>query len=266
MKLGDIISFIEEKAPLNFQEAYDNSGLILGSHADEISKVLVCLDADEGALEYAIQNNCQLILSHHPAVFRAIKVFTGEIREARLITSAIRHNIALYSAHTNFDSALGGLTDSLCQKIGLQDCSVLKSTSKDAASFGHGRYGTIQRLKGEEFLNLLIKRLELKALRLVGQIPQWVSKVAVFNGAYDGDILSELVRIKPDAFITGDLKFHDAQMLSVNNIFTIDAGHYGTEKHFVDQMTSLLENNFPEITVLGYKGEDVFSYFVAADI
>lgn len=265
MKLGDIISFIEKKAPLNLQEAYDNSGLILGSPADEISKVLVCLDADEGALEYAIQNNCQLILSHHPAVFRAIKVFTGEIREARLITKAIRHNIAIYSAHTNFDSALGGLTDSLCEMLGLQDYRVLKSTSMPDAS-GHGRYGTIPRLKGEEFLDLLVKRLELKALRLVGQMPQWVSKVAVFNGAYDGDILSELVKIKPDAFITGDLKFHDAQMLSVNNIFTIDAGHYGTEKHFVDQMTSLLENNFPEITVLGYKGEDVFSYFVAADI
>lgn len=260
MKLGEIISVIEESAPLKYQEPYDNSGLILGDPNGEISKVLVCLDIDEKAMDHAVKNGCQLIISHHPMVFRAIKVFTNDVREARLLTGAIKHNIALYSAHTNFDSAAGGLTDLLCKRIGIKDAKVLKGVS-EADGFGPGRYGTILPVKDGEFLKLIMERLKLKALRYVGGIPQYVSKVAVFNGAYDGDILAELIKIRPDALITGDLKYHDAQMLLSNNIFTIDAGHYGTEKHFAEEMASILQSRFPDLDIISYEGEDVFEYF-----
>ena len=97
-------------------------------------------------------------------------------------------------------------------------------------------------------------------VRLIGDAPESVSKVAVFNGSYDRDILPVLLNAGPDAFITGDLKYHDAQELLLNGIFTIDAGHYGTEKLFIDEMSSILENKFPNLTVLKYEGADVFSY------
>ena len=117
MKLRNIISFLEEKAPISLQETYDNSGLILGNPDTEVSKVLVCLDVDIDAIDYAISQNCQLVLSHHPTIFKALKKFTDTTKESRILIKAIKNDLALYSSHTNFDSADGGLSDLLCERL-----------------------------------------------------------------------------------------------------------------------------------------------------
>lgn len=260
MKLKNIISYLEEKAPISLQEPYDNSGLILGDPDTEVSKVLVCLDVDVDVVEYAITQNCQLVLSHHPTVFKALKTFTAETRESSVLIKAIRNDLALYSSHTNFDSAEGGLSDLLCEKLGLKNIKVLKKISYDTAEYGSGRYGEIKPTDGEVFINSVKSKLSLDSIRYVGQIPQTVEKIAVYNGSYDRDIIDELIKISPVILITGDLKYHDAQELLYSGIFTIDAGHYGTEIIFVDEMAEILENQFSHLEILKYYGEDVFTY------
>lgn len=260
MKLKNIIAYIEERAPILLQEPYDNSGLILGNTDTEVSKVLVCLDVDIDAVEYAISQNCQLVLSHHPTVFKALKNFTAETRESSILIKAIRNDLALYSSHTNFDSAEGGLSDLLCEKLGLKNTKVLKKISYDSAEYGSGRYGVTEPIEGKEFINRIKTKLSLDNIRYVGQIPKTVEKIAVYNGSYDRDIIDELIKISPVILITGDLKYHDAQELLYNGIFTIDAGHYGTEVIFVDEVAEILGNQFPRLDILKYYGKDIFTY------
>ncbi len=260
MKLTDILSYVETLAPHTFQEDYDNSGLILGNPEAEVSSILVCLDVDQDALNLAVEKGCHLIISHHPAIFKAAKVFTQDTREGRLLVEAIKKDIALYSAHTNFDSALGGLTDLLCKKIGLRNIEILKESSPLKADHGSGRYGNITPVGGEEFIKDIKSVLSLDVVRTVGKIPESISRVAVYNGSYDRDILPELCALNPEALITGDLKYHDAQELLESGIFTLDAGHYGTEKLFVDELAKLLKAAFPHLNILSYEGTDVFCY------
>lgn len=260
MKLRDIISYFESKAPISLQEAYDNSGLIFGNADAEVFKVLVCLDVDIDAIEYAILQNCQLVLSHHPTIFKGLKNFTETSKESSILIKAIKNDLALYSSHTNFDSAEGGLSDLLCGKLGLKNIKVLKTTSPDSAEYGAGRYGETKLTDGMKFINRVKTKLSLDSIRYVGQIPQTVTKVAVYNGSYNRDILSNLISISPVTLITGDLKYHDAQELLYNNIFTIDAGHYGTEIIFVDEIAYMLEERFSNLNVIRYKGKDVFTY------
>lgn len=262
VKLNDIISYLNEIAPSTLQEVYDNSGLILGNPEASISGILVCLDADYSAVKKASELEYQLVVSHHPPIFKAVKVFTDETFEGKLLTLAIKNDIALYSIHTNYDSVSGGLTDILCRKIGLSDIKVLKPSSPLSPQHGFGRYGKINPQNGLDFIKYLKKTLNLDAIRFVGNIPDKIMTVAVYNGSYDREIVRELEEVKPDLLITGDLKYHDAQELLEKGLFTVDAGHYGTEKHFVEAMSELLEEEFPQLDIAKYKGKDVFQYHI----
>lgn len=259
MKLEQITSFLEEAAPLSIQESYDNSGLIMGDPNSDVSGVLVCLDVDEKAINYAIEHDCQMVLSHHPVIFSGIKTFTGSTSEGDIIIRAIKNDLALYGYHTNFDSAKGGLSELLCERLGIKKTKILIESGH--CNCGAGRYGDIEPATGEMFIKSLKSRLSIDKVRCVGEVPETISRVAVYNGAYDSDILEKLESLRPIILITGDLKYHAAQELMHKGIFTIDAGHYGTEKLFVEGVSKLLEAHFPELKVVSYESKDVFTYF-----
>jgi dinuclear metal center YbgI/SA1388 family protein len=128
MKLSEIIKAIESLAPLALQESYDNAGLYCGNISDEISKVLVSLDITEAVVQEAIEMKCQLIIAHHPIIFKPLKKLTGENHVERTILSAIKNNIALYAAHTNLDNAYEGVNFKLAEKIGLENVQILQPT------------------------------------------------------------------------------------------------------------------------------------------
>ncbi len=260
MKIKDIIELLEGKAPLSLQESYDNSGLILGNPEFDVSKILISLDADISSLTYAIEQSCQLVLSHHPAIFSGLKNFARNTKEAMVLIKAIKNDVALYSSHTNFDSANGGLTDLLCEKLGIKNIKVIRRRFITSEGTGSGRFGDIDPTSGQEFIESVKSNLSIDVIRYVGQIPETISKVAIYNGSYDSSIVEDLKGICPDVLITGDLKYHDAQELMGYGIFTIDAGHYGTEIIFVEEMTKLIKESFSELEVIQYMGRDVFSY------
>jgi len=125
MQLKAIIDILETIAPLEIQESYDNCGLLIGSKHCEVSKALLCLDISADVLEEAIHNQCNLIISHHPFIFKSIKKVTDTTLAERIITKAIQNNIAIYAMHTNLDNVLNGSNAILADKIGLVNTAIL---------------------------------------------------------------------------------------------------------------------------------------------
>ncbi len=126
MKLKEIISFLESIAPLALQEDYDNAGLIIGNIEKQVESTLICLDVTEAVLEEAVKNGHDLIISHHPLIFRGITKINPDQYPGNIIAGAIRHNIAVYAIHTNLDNVDQGISRLLAEQIGLKDLNVLK--------------------------------------------------------------------------------------------------------------------------------------------
>ncbi|MDB4924519.1 Nif3-like dinuclear metal center hexameric protein [Mucilaginibacter sp.] len=125
MKLSQLTTYLEILAPLAYQEDYDNAGLIVGNPDQEIHQVLISLDCTEAVVDEAIHTNCQVIISHHPIVFKGLKKFNSKTYVERVIEKAIRNNIAIYAIHTNLDNVLNGVNAKICETLGLDNCRIL---------------------------------------------------------------------------------------------------------------------------------------------
>lgn len=129
MRLRELTNFLETIAPLSYQEDYDNSGLIVGDPDQEVSGALISLDCTEAVVDEAIQHGFNLVISHHPIVFKGLKKFNGKTYVERVVMKAIKNGIALYAIHTNFDNVLDGVNKKICDKLGVTDASILKPRS-----------------------------------------------------------------------------------------------------------------------------------------
>ncbi len=125
MKINEIIKYLESIAPLSFQENYDNSGLLTGSSVEICTGILTTLDVTEAVIEEALKKNCNLVVAHHPIIFKGLKKLNGKNYVERTVISAIKNNVAIYAIHTNLDNVIQGVNRKLAEKIGLQHCSVL---------------------------------------------------------------------------------------------------------------------------------------------
>ncbi|TDS14829.1 Nif3-like dinuclear metal center hexameric protein [Sphingobacterium paludis] len=126
MKIKELTQYLEEIAPLSLQESYDNAGLIVGNPDEEIQRALIALDCTEDIVDEAIEKGCDIIISHHPIVFKGLKKLNGKNYVERVIIKAIQHNIALYAIHTNLDNISGGVSSKLAEKLGLVSHAVLQ--------------------------------------------------------------------------------------------------------------------------------------------
>ncbi|MBT6809019.1 MAG: Nif3-like dinuclear metal center hexameric protein [Flavobacteriales bacterium] len=125
MKIKEITQFLEGIAPLNYQESYDNSGLIVGNENKEVTSVLICLDSVEEVIDEAIENGCNLVITHHPIVFSGLKKLNGKNHIERTIIKAIKNDIAIYAIHTNLDNVEGGVSSKIANKLGLKNQKIL---------------------------------------------------------------------------------------------------------------------------------------------
>jgi dinuclear metal center YbgI/SA1388 family protein len=125
MKIKDITGFLESIAPLEYQESYDNCGLIVGDKNSPVNKALVTLDVTEAVIDEAIAEKCQLVIAHHPIVFAGLKKLNGKNYVERTVIKAIKNNIAIYAIHTNLDNVMAGVNAKICERLGLVDCEIL---------------------------------------------------------------------------------------------------------------------------------------------
>lgn len=125
MKIAEIIHELEQLAPMKFQESYDNSGLIVGDKSEELVRALFCLDSTEEVVDEAIENNCNMIIAHHPILFEGIKSLTGKNYIERTLLKAIKNDIAIYAIHTNLDNVSKGVNHQLAKALDIKDCRLL---------------------------------------------------------------------------------------------------------------------------------------------
>ena len=130
MQIKDIIQFLEQFAPLPYQESYDNSGLLVGDHTHELTSALLTLDVTEEVIDEAIVNKCNLIVAHHPLIFKGLKSLTGKHWVERCVIKAIKHDIAIYAIHTNLDNVHLGVNKRICGKVGLTNVKTLSPKSE----------------------------------------------------------------------------------------------------------------------------------------
>lgn len=124
--IKDITNYMEQLAPLSLQESYDNAGLIVGDPNEEVKGVLCTLDCTEAVVEEAIQAGCNLIIAHHPIVFKGLKKLNGKNYVERVVIKAIKNDIAIYASHTNLDHVEGGVNFKIAEKLGLQNVKILQ--------------------------------------------------------------------------------------------------------------------------------------------
>jgi len=240
-----IIEELNKLAPEQLAEEWDNVGLMIGDMEQEVSRILIALDAIPEVIKEAIEGKVDLIITHHPFIFKPIKYIRRDHFLGKSIYELIQNNIALYSAHTNLDIAFGGTNDVLAQILELENVEILSELEVKSRNgeekYGMGRVGTVKRKYTlDEFEKFVQNKLKLSNIRIVGDSNHIINKVALTTGS-GMSYLQDAVDKKADVFITGDVKFHDAQRASQLGIALIDAGHYGTENIIVPVLKEYLK-------------------------
>ena len=240
--VADILNYIETLAPTSLKMDWDNVGLLCGSKSAPVTKILVALDPFEHVCDEAAQWGAELIVTHHPIIFRPLPNVTDETSIGRGIMTLCRHGISAVNAHTNLDCAPGGVNDVLAQTLGLQNISTVPGGLPNLL-----RMGEVEEQPLAKFLSSVKTALGCAGLRYVsGGKP--VQKVAVGGGSCADGMLDAL-DAGCDTFVTADVKYNqfwDAHDLGLN---LIDAGHFATENPVVAVLAKALAAHFPEIQV-----------------
>ena len=247
--VNDILTYLETLAPRSMKMDWDNVGLLCGSRKQEVTKVLVALDPFEGVCQEAAAWGAQLIVTHHPLIFRALKSITDDTSIGRSIQLLCREGISAINAHTNLDCAPGGVNDRLAATLGLSDIEVIDpmGTDENGVEWGLLRKGTVQEQTLSDFLPTVKAALGCEGLRYVdGGKP--VCKVAVGGGACASELM-DAYWAGCDTFVTSDVKYNqfwDARDLGLN---LIDAGHFCTENPITACLAERIAAKFPDAEV-----------------
>ena len=260
--VSDILQYIETLAPRSMKMDWDNVGLLCGSRTAPVTKILVALDPFEHVCQEAADWGAELIVTHHPIIFQALKSVTDDTSVGRGIRTLIRHDISAINAHTNLDQAPGGVNDVLAQTLGLKNVEIIDACGMDEEGrpWGLLRCGEVAQQPLAAFLGTVKGSLCCEGVRYVdGGKP--VYKVAVGGGACAGE-LRVAVKAGCDTFVTSDVKYNqfwDARDLGVN---LIDAGHFHTENPVVAALAEKLQAAFPEIQVkISEKHKDCMKFY-----
>lgn len=330
-----LIGLMNSLAPAQLAEHWDNPGLQIGDPSKKVQRVLVALDVTEENIAFAEENHIQMIIAHHPFLFKALHKIDGQTAKGQIISRVIKNDILIFAAHTNLDTADGGVNDALADALGLTRCeglvpvggnSLMKLTAdfeggipeslvselrSDSSAYttelsGNGKiqirvkksalsavlpllmsyhpktYETVQCMNyseydfmgrigelktpmpGTEALQLIKNRLGIPVLKYCGNPEKAVKKIAVLGGA--GAEFASLAKAKgADLYLTGDVKYHEAQDAAAEGILMVDGGHYYTERVIVPYLSKFLreaaQKNQWDLTVYEDRvSSDIFRY------
>lgn len=242
MKIRDITDYLESVAPLHYQEIYDNAGLIVGHHHTEVTGVLVSLDTTEHVIDEAIELGCNLVVSHHPIIFKGIKRLNGYHYIERAILKAVKNDVAVYAIHTNLDNVLrNGVNEKIAQKIGLQELCILRT--RDVETIGSGMVGRLpEPLDFPAFSDLLVSRLELPGLKHTKVVHEKIEKVALCGGS-GRFLLEDAIATGAQAYVSADFKYHE-YFEANDQIIVFDVGHFESEKFTIELLHHLITGKF----------------------
>ena len=240
--VGDIANFMESLAPRSMKMDWDNVGLNCGSRNTPVTKVLVALDPFEHVCREAADWGAELIITHHPLIFRPIPMVTDDAAITRGLMTLVRHGISHFCAHTNLDKAVGGVNDALAVALGLRNVTALQNDE-----WGMLRCGDVPEQPLSDFLATVKNSLGCDGLRYC-DCGKKVRKVAVGGGGC-ADGLMTAIAAGCDTFVTSDVKYNAFWDAYEQGLSIIDAGHFATENPVVAVLAEKIAAAFPEIEV-----------------
>ncbi len=242
MKVADVYNAIHQMAPFDTQMGFDNAGLLIGSMEQSVHKIGVVLDVTPAVLAQAVEQGIDCLVSHHPIIFSAIK----SIEENSVVYQAIANRIAVISAHTNLDAAVGGVNDVLCHCLELTDVEGLAIPGEPTPPMG--RMGTLPKaMSGEEFARFVNCQLHTRVKYVPVEKP--IRKIAVCGGS-GSDFMLLALQAGADALVTSEIKHHQFLQAQSLGFMMMDAGHFETENPVVEHLYDYLCNQ-----LLGQKNE-----------
>lgn len=244
----DIACLLEQIAPSYLSEEWDNCGLQVGSSQWPVRKILVALDPLLSVIEDAGRQSADMVITHHPLIFKALKHVDIETLEGKVIAAALNKRIAIYAAHTNLDSAAGGINDVLAQKIGLcnlRPMVIAKSlsgseVSDESTMEGIGRIGELaEPMTVTQWAGRIKNSFGLRHVKVAGNVEQVVHQAAVCSGS-GSSLLDGFLGSSAEVFISGDMRYHDARAVEDAGRAFIDIGHFASEHIIIDTLVSKL--------------------------
>ena len=262
--VADILKYIESIAPPYMKEDWDNVGLLCGRKDREVKKILVALDPFRNVIEEAIAEKCDLMVTHHPLIFRdKIMALNEDTETCRNLLTLVENGIAAINAHTNLDLSPGGVNDILAATIGLENIEVVNPEGEDAQGRPYGllRCGTVGEQPLSAFLASVKENLHCDGLRYV-EVGKPVRKVAVGGGSC-ADFMQEALAAGCDTFVTSDVKYNQFRTGYELGLNLIDAGHFHTENPTIPVLAAKLQQAFPGVEVkLAENHSDCMKFFV----
>jgi len=250
VQLSEIITFFDQFAPRELSEDWDNVGLLLGDRSGSVQKVLTCLTLTPDVAAEAIAEGVDLIVSHHPILFRSVKRITTDTTDGRMILNLVAANISVFSPHTRYDSAAGGINQQLAELLDLKDIRVIRPVDPEIPdSNGAGRYGSFSKpMSLSDFALLTRDRLKLIHVQFSGNPDQLLQTVGIACGSA-AEFMDDAQQLGCDALLTGEARFHACLEAHSRCMGLVQAGHYGTERPAMENLASILQREFPQLQV-----------------
>ncbi len=250
IRVADMVGLMEKIAPAFLAESWDNCGLQVGDLQWPVKKVWVALDPLFSVIDAAAKQDVDLVITHHPLIFKPLRNIVLDKPEGKTIAAALNSRTAIYAAHTNLDSARDGINDELARKIGLDRpvplvpaASAEMSVNPNGSAAGAMGMGRVGLLKPSVTVDQLVQRIKnqlgLARVKVAGRAGRKIGKVAVCSGS-GGGLLGNFLDSDAEVFITGDTRYHDARMMEDADRVLIDIGHFASEIIMIDMLRQML--------------------------
>ena len=248
MKLIDIQYVLEDWSPISNAEDFDNVGLLVGDPSAIIEKALITLDTTQNILDEAINQNCNLIITFHPFLYKGDESLKSEEYVDEIIIKALKHNINIYAIHTNLDNNPKGVSFQIAKRLGLKNLEIMmKKDEKE--NIGMGMIGDLEIEKTEtDFLNFLKDKMEISNLRHSNLLGNNIKRIGVLGGS-GSFAIEEALNKNIDCYVTADLKYHDF-FKSNNKMLLVDIGHYESEKYTKELILNYLNKKIPKFACI----------------
>ncbi|MFT6333553.1 MAG: dinuclear metal center YbgI/SA1388 family protein [Halioglobus sp.] len=245
--IQDVYNHLHRIAPFQYQENYDNAGLIVGNPNSVVTGVVTCLDSTESVIDEAITLGANLVVAHHPIVFRGLKRFTGSNYIEKTVIKAIKNDIAIIAIHTNLDNVITlGVNERIAQQIGLiniKPLAVKSDIDQSNGAVGSGVIGELETVEEELlFLKSLKTRMNAQLVKHTNLLGHPIKKVAVCGGV-GGFLLGNAIKAGANIFVTSDYKYHE--FFDANDrIIIADIGHYESEQFTINLLHEIISRKF----------------------
>jgi dinuclear metal center YbgI/SA1388 family protein len=240
----EILNILTNIAADDLAETWDNVGLLIGAPKNRVSSILIGLDPSSQLISQALEINAELIITHHPVIFHPLKALRVDQPVGQIVSTALKENINIIGCHTNFDSAVGGVSDVLAKALGIIQPKPLIAAKDCDASCGLGRIGNLDKaIPADIFIADLQRSLSPPWMLEAGPRPEMVSQVAVCGGSCS-DFAEVALEGGADVFITAEIKHATARWAEESGLWLIDAGHFATENPAMKALQRMLSTEF----------------------